>query len=527
MRPVDAPVSSWGLIIGKGGATLKRLQEEFGVRIVVPPPNMPGDVTIHGSGDACDRCAAEIRKIVNSIQRGKDVAKNKRQNHQQHNAVDKPYPEKCTLCGCATSSLATAFDHLGSKGHLRRMLESDPGLACEFVQSFASVDGPIDVKPLSVLQVVGMLSASDLHADFHSDLGFDVSELVRLSDKEHKRRELLKSTQLEASRFTPDLDWLRVESRHVLGWDDTEGEGATPLTKAPELSDIQMRCHLEYSTSTPPLIRVPKLPAALPRMDPAKRKSNLKKARHMYPFTPDAGRLGVAVIKNLNLDLSTYDLTCGTSFIKSLCGETEKMKDEFYLQRVPGTNTIVSLHVPPRTHDSDDVGHAVERVLCGNGYVGKNVAAGCFVCATTAVIGDSTRVLICSEVDASDSDGRVVELKSSSTKRGKEFVSSKVALQVLVNGSDFVLGCHLNRDKSHLEGVEWLSRDDIKQGHKTGLIAAGQRIRLVLPRVLADFAEICRGLSDVVVRMTFDDSKMPVLAVADTTRVEVLPHGLF
>ena len=192
-------------------------------------------------------------------------------------------------------------------------------------------------------------------------------------------------------------------------------------------------------------------------MDPKLRKGKATKAHPKYPAVVDSERLAFIIAKNKFVDLNKIDLCCGTAFLKALA-EVAKKKDEFYLQNI-GKTTVV-LHIPEHVRWQDNVGHVVERALCGDGDFGKENYRSTFPQATTASI-DYKWVLVLSELDASDENGKIIELRSSNSKIGIAFIPPKVALQVLLNGSDYVFDCCLNKDKSHLNQLVWLARDNI------------------------------------------------------------------
>lgn len=211
----------------------------------------------------------------------------------------------------------------------------------------------------------------------------------------------------------------------------------------------------------------------------------------------------------MGLDFTHFDLICGTSLIKALSGDASRTKDDYYLQK--NRDTLCCLHVPRSFHTDDDAGHAVERLLCGGSGQGHS-----FVAASAFRIGE-IRVLVTSEVDASDPKGGLVELKSSNVKEGQEFVSNTVALQIALNGSDFVLGCTLDKDKSRLEAVEWISSTGAIERHRESHTRKGQRVRLLLERLVHNehFTKIAGFASSTdmgpTMKLRFDDIKAPVI----------------
>jgi len=164
-----------------------------------------------------------------------------------------------------------------------------------------------------------------------------------------------------------------------------------------------MRCLLDES---PPLIRQVGLPVSLPKANYNGRKERALKARHRFPFEPSS-RLGIVMLLKWGLSLDHFDLICGTSLIKALSGDSQRCADRYFLQKCG--NALCCLQVPRGSHTQDDVGHAVENLLCGS----DSRRPRSFYCSSEVQIGHH-RVLITSEVDARDEKDTLVEIKSSS-----------------------------------------------------------------------------------------------------------------
>eukprot|EP00927_Polykrikos_kofoidii_P053533 TRINITY_DN48143_c0_g1_i1.p1 TRINITY_DN48143_c0_g1~~TRINITY_DN48143_c0_g1_i1.p1 ORF type:complete len:554 (-),score=53.86 TRINITY_DN48143_c0_g1_i1:41-1702(-) len=546
---VGAPASSWGLIIGKGGATLKRLELEHEVKIRVPRYGEQRQVTVSGNDyEHCLACKIAIEAIVDKNSRGKDSRGNKKSSpngsSRTGNDSNSMLPPRCTICDTEINSAASAYDHLKSIRHLTNLLASAPKLADtlerlmpgvveriafaerkrDLAATVAPLEEPPTLSPLTILDIAEKLLADQGIRAFHENIGFKVADLVQVAPKLHETRLAAQKLLDKVSLQPDDPDWLQIEFRQVFRWDDSSPMGMKPLPlfQAPPLEDIIGRCHGDFLA---PMIRVPQqLPAALPRVDPKNDRINYLKARHMYPADAGSGRLGIAIMHKLGLSFSDYDFVCGTSFIKGLAGVLNAARDTFYLQRFAGTpesakKTICVLHSPSGFHGQDDVGHAVERLLCGAQH-----DSGSYEAATSLTIAGK-RFLVTSEVDAtSEGGGTWCELKSSAKKRGTQFLEPKVVLQTAINGSRFLVACHLNRDKSHLDEVEWIDMQDEGASKDTGsFIQMGKRARLLLGRIFTQGAQLLE--QGVVVKMTYDDTKAPVFEIADDD-VQVLPRGM-
>eukprot|EP00746_Dinoflagellata_sp_MGD_P010104 gnl/MRDRNA2_/MRDRNA2_120765_c0_seq1.p1 gnl/MRDRNA2_/MRDRNA2_120765_c0~~gnl/MRDRNA2_/MRDRNA2_120765_c0_seq1.p1 ORF type:complete len:621 (-),score=112.85 gnl/MRDRNA2_/MRDRNA2_120765_c0_seq1:275-2065(-) len=502
-RRLDVPVSSWGVIIGKGGEMLRSLQAEFHVSLSVPRPDAASGsmVTVRGTSEACDACEARVQQLVQQVSRGK--AK-KKPTKPRAAGVANPFPTKCPLCGAGCTSLQMAFEHLGSARHLTNMEDS------------LCIPLPNAKAPLSIMAVATLLTEPEVR-DFHNGLGYDVDTLLVAAPCVAERQLAAIALKEEASRVTPDFNWLHVEDRSFCRWDESpDPKGNRSMLQSPHIEHMLVRCHIDEA---PPLVRIPQLPSPLPKVDPSLRKANFAKGEHKWPFEPTS-RLGVAVIQKRGLLLDGFDVICGTSFIKALSGDTNRTKDTFYLQRYQ--RTLCCLHVPQRFHSQDSAGHAVETLLCG--AAGK---CSSFYAASTVRIG-GYRVLVTSEVDARDASGDVLELKSSSKKNGMEFVGNGVALQIALNGSQYLLGCSLDADQTQLIQTKRISASDAIQAHRAAFIGQGQRVILLLERVLnhACFKRVASSPEvGCVMQMTFDDIKAPVIVPAPMG-IGVLPDGM-
>lgn len=432
-------------------------------------------------------------------------------------------------------SVGQVFDHLHSHRHFKALVDAE-------LTTVRAFEVPRDLDEIQVagrapwyvavpFNVVRMF-ADPVSRNIHEQLGFNVGDLIELAPQEHKRRLAITMLTAEVEAIEPHQDWLKVQSRMVINWDshwDAESK-SIPRRKAPELSDMIARCKID---GKPPAVRIPQaLPVALPATNPKTSRENRRKGQHRYPETTDAGRLGVAVATKLGLPISTFDMFCGTAFLKALAGDSTYFKDRFFLQRVGGSGSqggpVCILHVPYHYYSQEMPGFAVERLLCGEG-------TGSYAALTTLKIGQH-KLLVASEVDARNEDGHTVELKSSSpdftdfdwhdasmpTKFSRQ--SHRVALQIGINGSKHLLACYLNRQKTHLDRVEWLSAAEAQHPSEARLVQMGQRVRLLLGRLIEE-AVMMKG----VVSISFDEANRPVLKPArdrDFSDVQVLPRGL-
>lgn len=497
---VEVPVSSWGLIIGKGGENLKKMQDQYNVKIHVPRPNAPAHdvVTVSGSPAACEDCEKAMQELVVSMSRGKDRQK-KQSKPKPSGGSAGGLPAKCALCNSALDTVPQALKHLGSAGHVANMIEKD-------------LSSPLLDESRLALADLARVLAEPVFRQFHEELGFDVDQLLQEIPKEEERQRAAEALNEQISRLSADFEWLTVDNRWIVRWDESpDGAIPKPMLEAPMLEDMLARCLLD---AMPPLVRLPRLPVRLPRVDRKAGKTMVLKGQHKWPFEP-TDRLSIVAALKLGLRVEDFDVMCGTSFIKALAGDGGRVKDDYYLQRYG--RTLCCLHVPRRFHSQDDAGHAVEQLLCGSARNGYS-----FMAVTSLRIG-SARVLVTSEVDASDADGNLVELKSA--KPGNGFASKENGLQVAINGSTYVLGCKLDSDKVQLVDTEWIPAADLL---KEAFVNQGQRVRLLLDRVLNhpafDMAASETGAS-CVMKMTFDNIKAPVIEPADAG-VAVLPQGM-
>mmetsp|Transcript_125349 Transcript_125349/g.227370 ORF Transcript_125349/g.227370 Transcript_125349/m.227370 type:complete len:532 (+) Transcript_125349:69-1664(+) len=507
IRHLDVPRVYWGKIIGTGGETLQQLQSELSVSIKVPKPTSLPDskVTIRGTSRACDACEMRIKEIIQTMARKspkpskRKDGKSPKPSKQKAGAV---FP-KCTLCDSKCPDIASVFCHLGSARHLQN------------VQKQLSEFTLPSQLPINIDGLVALLAEPAI-SDLHTRLGYDVDVLVSEAPRLQEKRMAAESLQRQIQSISPDREWFHVEERWRCWWDDSiSTSGQRSILKAPSMEELFERCHLDKS---PPLVQIPCLPAQLPKRDPKQSKRDRSKAQHMWPFDPTSVRLGLAILRMQGLTFDGLDLICGTSFIKALSGDSDRCRDTFYLQAL--RQTVCVLHVPASNHGQDDAGHAVENLLSGC------ACGGCFYCSSMLRIGHH-RVLVTSEVDATNDRGDLVELKSSSKKRGMEFTDTKCNLQIAINGSSYVLGCILDQGKTQLLQTEWISAADAGNARQLSFIQQGQRVRFFLERVLS---EVCMehplGSSEIspIMKLTFND-KEPVIAPAVQT-VEVLPTGL-
>lgn len=234
---------------------------------------------------------------------------------------------------------------------------------------------------------------------------------------------------------------------------------------------------------------------------------------------------------------STYDVICGTSFIRALSGETKfTTKGTFYLQRfgVGSSTALCVLYSPYCGYSQESAGHAVERALCGAQH-----DPGSFYAASSLKICSKYRFLVTSEVDATSETGEWCEIKSSMNHDIGNFLHTKNMLQTAVNGSEYIVACMLNKEMTHLQDVKWIHLHSEKSANtdadssviriaRSPLIHKGKRVKLILGRVLENellkIDKIEKAIVNLgsVVKLTFDEDKAPVMALAKK-KIEVLP----
>uniref|UniRef100_A0A7S0FL80 K Homology domain-containing protein n=1 Tax=Pyrodinium bahamense TaxID=73915 RepID=A0A7S0FL80_9DINO len=497
---LDIPTSAWGKIIGKGGETLKGLQQQFGVRIQVPKQDAPpgAKVTLRGPTSACSECAEHIRVMVAEMGRGKTKPASKKKHPTMA-----AWPATCQLCERQIHSISSTFDHLCGSVHFESLRERIDSAV------------PLDQPPGSG-NIAGALALLQSTREFHASLGFDVDALTAAAPAYEQCLREKKAFQDEIARVPATFEWIRIEQRWFSAWDEHPAASGkvSRILEAPPFEELCLRC---IADEMPPLIREPALPSSLPKV-PKGRKEMQLKAKHVFPFEPSS-RLGLAVLAKRGSALDDIDVVCGTSLIKALSGDGKRCGDTYYLQRFQGT--LCCLHVPKASHPQDDAGHAVQSLFCG----ADSKRPRSFFASSRVRIG-SRKVLITSEVDARDARGEVVEIKSSGSKTGTDMLSGSIALQVACNGSEHVLCCTLNKDKTHMLQVDKIRVADVLEKHRGSITNDGQRLSLLLERLCGHEYLACGedGYGPMI-ELTFDDAKLPVYKPAPVG-VTVLPAGL-
>lgn len=470
---VDVPLVYMGYVIGKGGCRKKEMEERHHVRLIISAKK---PLRLRGASKNCQQCEQEITELIKSHSRGPTGPTAKK---------EKGKCTKCLLCNKELSSPAMhpMLEHIGSLRHLQAL-------------------DPLKDKQANLDELKQLLQ-DPWWRSRHEEAGFQVDELTKGIGTEKARLKECSRIAEEVRAVSPDHCWLKIETRVVIQWDDSARVQMT-WSKAPCLIDMMDRCEVRM----PPVARVPKLPAPLPCALKRLTKQNHAKGSHSYPADPGSGRLGIAIIQKLGLQLKTYDFVCGTSFIKALAGDSRRCGDSYYLQKF--RETVCVLHVPKHYFNQNDAGHAVERLLCGD------QAPGHFIAATSLVV-DGSRFMVTSEVDASDRRGELQEIKSSKYKS----VSAEIALQIAVNGSESLLLCELDKGQSHVVETHEISAEEVLKSHQDSFTLFGQRVRLMLRKVRQYLDEYQD--ESVVLGLTFDDCKLPCFSVAN---VSVLPLGL-
>jgi len=475
---VDVPAGARGAVIGKGGETLRSLQEEYGVTISVPKQDAPASaaVTVRGEAEAAEKCGKHIEDIVEEMSRLRleGSAKGRR--------PDLPCPPTCWLCQTQLESVLALFEHLGSKGHI--------------------------AKVQAVAEWLQLPAVRHLHEEH----GFIIEAVVELLLDFEPPVQRCDGLADEAAAIPPDFEWLRCEDRWLCSWDGQQPGRGFELTQAPPLEELLRRCHPDEGPHV--AARALKLPALLPKV--RKRSQKMR-----WPQEPTA-RLCIGLLLKKGMKLDGLDIICSTSFMHALGGDPGKSKDDFYVQRYQGT--VVVVHVPKeKVHSQSDTGHIVEVLLCGS--QSHKAGVGHYSCSRLRI--GERRVLVCSEVDACDDLGQLAEVKSSK-HAGEAVTGRKLSMQIACNGSKHVVACLVDEDAHAVLEVEWVPAHTIFERHRQLHVSQGQRVRLVLDRICGH--ELLRGgpgegALGPCCRLSFDARKAPVLERA-AEGCGVLPLGM-
>ena len=337
-RDVEVPEVYRGLVIGKGGEKMKWLQASYQVKIRIDE----NGTRVGGRPENVTACIEEIQSLI------------------QHHARKAKTQEKltCPLCGNVdVTTLRPAVNHLRGQKHWMKLVEAKP--------QFGEVCDAFPLAQLDFADLGRMLLEPQLAA-YHRELNFKVDEIVEAMPALQQGEQKLQEVSKQVARLSADPNWLKIQSRVVVHWDDSHQKGVPThkLTKAPQLVEMLQR----ISIWNPPVVKIPQLPSPLPEVKAVSLKSNNLKGAHKYPAEPGSSRMCIAVATKLGMDLTDYDFVCGTSFIRAMAGDSNYLKDTFYLQRLQQTACV--LHVPSRFHDQNQAGHAVERLLCGDAHSG-------------------------------------------------------------------------------------------------------------------------------------------------------------
>jgi predicted PilT family ATPase len=107
---ISIPAFRVGLVIGRGGETIRDLQDRSGARIAISPDNMPGsterEVTITGSDAAVQQAKALIEEVVASDNRG--VSERSAMYHEQMLTRSSHQEEEVTV----RLDMMLAHDHM-------------------------------------------------------------------------------------------------------------------------------------------------------------------------------------------------------------------------------------------------------------------------------------------------------------------------------------------------------------------------------------------------------------------------------
>lgn len=482
-RTVGIPKDKVGLIIGKGGQTLKTIQTRAGVESIRVDNNNEknGHVAVNIRGrtdDQCNQAVKEIEALVARKKHSKRLTAHNLRHKRNEVAGNKHSPPTCRLCEREINSMASCIHHLQSKFHIEKV-----GGLCLCADKKCEEKG----RPIEALL------SCPAQKDAHRELGFQVEAILEAL-KDGIGQPMIDGGRDEALLLSSDPDWMVLVSRRFVGWNGLKKKGSptTPPSKAPTIEDCICRLSLDQH---PPKFTVPSMPASLPA--PKK----LTTTKLVYPHKPGAS-LSLAVLKATGGSLEEVDFIATTNIFYAMWGFGSTMKDTFLVQRLG--NSIIVQGQKKTSHMSIDVGILTENLCCPSHAPGSsNYSISRFK------VG-SHHLMVLSELDAFDTNsGRPVEVKSRSACK---YPSTKELVQASANGSSHIAVFQRSGDDKDIKSLAMYSLEEMRERHSNAWIYAGQRIRHTLNLVKAN-PTVQAAIRHPVI-MSFDNSKLPVFTKA-------------
>lgn len=418
--------------------------------------------------------------------------------------ANRAYPERCELCKVDISrSLRAAFDHIRGRTHLQALQDeiSEPAQIPE-------------EQRLNFIEAKQLLEIPKVY-DFHQELGYDVDQLIKEARKLEEQRLAARALWDEAkASITPDMNWCRSEELWTLRYDAARRGQPDHLwtsEKPPHISALLARCSVD---DDPPRISLPQmLPCPLP-----------PPSIDIPTVHAATTHLGIVSVLLKQYRLRDFDLVCNNTFIKTLTGSNICQKPQ-WLQRCGKTVFCWGGQPFGPQQASHPGGFEIEGLLCG-----IHDRCSRFYSCQIVRIGNY-RILITGEADACNDKGEVVEIKASKGKI-ETLLGDEIALQLSLNGASSLIACRLDSNRSRLLEVESIPTADVLQACSDNYISLGQRVTMLLDRILSDdifkTASASSESLDVsdVVQLKFDKiSRAPMLKL-DQRGYQVLPDGI-
>mmetsp|Transcript_70276 Transcript_70276/g.139252 ORF Transcript_70276/g.139252 Transcript_70276/m.139252 type:complete len:577 (+) Transcript_70276:63-1793(+) len=486
---VDAPAASFPHLYGKGGGRKRKMEKDFGVKISMPNEGdeQGGKIIVDGPVPGCKRCKNFIQRRVQQLMFDRGSV---------------PFPAHCELCNTALSqSVRGAFDHIRARPHLQALQKTISEPAGEPMQ-----------HRLNYLQTAKLLEIPKVY-DFHQQMGFDVARIIEKAPEFEERKQAARAVWNEAACIPPDKNWFRSEELWTVRWDAARRGQIIRWSnsKPPHIKELLPRCTVDVQ---PPRIKIPQLPALLP---PPLIEIPLVFAAPLH--------LGIASIVQKQYRLRDFDLVCTPALFHSLTGSNRCAK-RLWLQRCGKTVFCTGGQAPPKTRDgSPGAGGAVEQLLCRL----QDRCSRFYSCHIVRI--GNYRILFTNEVDASNDEGELIEIKTS-TKKYLTLKDSDDAYQLSMNGSRSVLACQVDSGRKRLLGTQSILTTDVLQACPDNWINLGQRVTMLLDRILSN--EIFKqspsqtqslDVGDIAL-LTFDRISRAPLLELDRSDIRVLPAGI-